>query len=147
MSNRIEQLKSIAAKKGVSAESLRPSTATFIAERAVVYMIARVYDIAGAVAGIFEKPVRNDLSLLAFEMQALSSFMSLVEFEPIEDEMNNVRSLQSAFLMKMHDAGFESLDLDDAMRAECVSVNSVVTEFAAKIHALYRERVRLGNIL
>lgn len=147
MSIRSTQLKSMATKAGVSAVDLRPSSATFIAERLGVLAVAQVYTLVSTVAGLFEKPVENDLDLLAFEMQALSSFMSLVEFEPLEEELSTTRLLQNSFLLKMHEIGFQALDNNASLRAECDSVNRVVTEFVAKIHALYRERVRLANVL
>jgi len=115
--------------------------------RLMTWGFSKVVNVAMAVAGLFHRPTRGDLSLLEFELMALGYFMPVKAVVDFDMEVVKLADKQKSILIEMHKAGL--LDQPDENHPLVIKYVEVVNEAEAlvqQVHAAYRQHVTLAGI-
>lgn len=115
--------------------------------RVLAWGFSKLVNVAMAVAGVFQKPTRGDLSLLEFELMSLGYFLPVKEIVGLDAEVVRLSDEQKSVLVEMHKAGLiDQPDEKHLLVMKYVDVVNEAEELVQRVHAAYREYVTFRNL-
>lgn len=129
-----------------------------IVMRSYIWFVAKVFEVATAVANVFSRQENNDLSLVDFKMMALAVFSSTLRNETKQSKrvgdaydilaecVAQAKRGQECVLARIHDAGGVDAIENSDLRAEFDHVSVQAEAIIQNVDVMYHEVVTLRNI-
>lgn len=115
--------------------------------RLLTWCVAKVVNITTAVAGLFQKPTRGNLSLLEFELMALGYFLPIKEIIELDVEVERLLDKQKFVLKEMNQLGLiDRPDEHHPLVHDYVHTINESEELIQRVHLAYRRHVSFRNI-
>lgn len=114
--------------------------------RRMAWAFSKLVNAALAVAGVFQKPTRGDLSLLTFELMALGYFMPMHDLIQLDSEVVRMTDELTSVIDEMRRAGMlvlENPDTNHPLVLQYVQVIDEAESLIQRVHAEYRRYVVL----